>query len=131
MHIASNTNHLRKKAGYTQTKLAELINKTPTTISDYEKGKVLPPVDIVLKLCEIFQVNVDDFINRDIELEGITDKQAELEVLKKQHNTTDTKLLLKLMKEKVVELSKTIKEQMPEKYDELDLDDLVDLMGED
>lgn len=127
--IGKNVNFLRKSAGITQTKLAELINKTTPTISDYEKGRSLPPIDVILELCRIFNVNIDEFVNKDLTVEDA--QPTPVQEAHEQHKTKDARLLMQLMKEKVKELSKAIKEDNPDRYDDMNLDKLVDLIGED
>jgi len=128
MHIAKNTNYLRKKAGLTQTQLAELISKTPTTIGDYEKGRSSPPIEIIIELCKIFEVNIDEFVNKDLAVEGA--QPTPVQEAREQHKTKDARLLMQLMKDKVKELSKVIKEDNPNRYDDMNLDRLIDLIGE-
>ena len=49
--------------------LAKKIGKTSITISDYEKGKSTPPIDVALKLCEIFGVDLNDLVSRNLQKE--------------------------------------------------------------
>ena len=52
--IGKNIKTERKKLCYSQEKLGQKIGITGKQISIYEKGKIIPPLDILLKLCEIF-----------------------------------------------------------------------------
>lgn len=47
---------LRESLGITQTALGKKINRAPSTMSDYEKGKVIPERTI-LDICSAFNVN--------------------------------------------------------------------------
>ena len=47
---------LRESLGITQTALGKRINRAPSTMSDYEKGKVIPERTI-LDICNAFNVN--------------------------------------------------------------------------
>ena len=44
----------KKLKNVSQSKLGEMINVSGKQISNYENGKLLPPIDIMLKLCEVF-----------------------------------------------------------------------------
>lgn len=44
----------RKKRGLSQDKLGQKISVVGKQISEYEKGRVTPPVDNLFKLCEVF-----------------------------------------------------------------------------
>lgn len=52
---------IRKKKGYTQEKLAELINIEPPSLSYIETGKFAPSVETLQKLSEILQVDIWEF----------------------------------------------------------------------
>ncbi|MEE5993734.1 MAG: helix-turn-helix transcriptional regulator [Oscillospiraceae bacterium] len=52
--IGKNIRIERKKLCYSQEKLGQKIGITGKQISIYEKGKIIPPLDILLRLCEIF-----------------------------------------------------------------------------
>ena len=46
----------------TQSELAMLLGVTPLTISNYERGERVPPLDKLKKMVEIFGVTVDELI---------------------------------------------------------------------
>lgn len=124
MHIANNIKLLRKRFNLTQNELATRIDKVPVTVSDYEKGKTVPPIEIAVKLCEIFQVNLDDLVNKDLSKEGSTPAE-EAPTGKKELTPENQSLLVHLLKLKVKELAKEIEQHNKERYNELDLDDLL------
>ena len=45
----------RKKAGLTQEQVAECLDKDVKTISRYESNLAKPPIDVMDKICEIYQ----------------------------------------------------------------------------
>ena len=53
---------LRKEKSYSQEALANLIPIDRSVISKWERGDVLPPVDKMKTLCDIFGVSVDELI---------------------------------------------------------------------
>ncbi len=53
---------LRKKKGYSQEALANLIPIDRSVISKWERGDVQPPVDKMKILCDIFGISIDELI---------------------------------------------------------------------
>ena len=52
----------RKKKTLTQAQLAENLNITDRAISKWETGKSMPDFDIMLKLCEILEISVNELL---------------------------------------------------------------------
>ena len=52
----------RKKKNLTQVQLAENLNITDRAISKWETGKSMPDFDIMLKLCEILEISVNELL---------------------------------------------------------------------
>lgn len=52
----------RRRLGLTQEQLAETLDVTNKTISRWERGINLPDYDQVLKVCELFHVDIEDFL---------------------------------------------------------------------
>ena len=48
----------RRKAGLKQYELARMIPVNQNTLSRYETGEKLPPLDVVEKICEIFKAEL-------------------------------------------------------------------------
>ncbi|MGN0651015.1 MAG: helix-turn-helix domain-containing protein [Oscillospiraceae bacterium] len=53
---------LRKEKGITQQTLAEQLYVTAKTVSRWETGSYAPPVDIIARLSEIFDVTADEIL---------------------------------------------------------------------
>ncbi len=53
---------LRKRAGLTQTQLADEIGSTMPSVSNWEVGKNDPPYEFIFKLCDFFKVEEDYFL---------------------------------------------------------------------
>ena len=60
-YIGNQIRIFRKSAGFTQDELAKRLNTTKQTISRYEKGERKANQDMLFKLCDIFDVSIDDF----------------------------------------------------------------------
>lgn len=57
--IAGRLQALRKKAGYSQEQVAEMLGLSRQTISKWESGQGKPEIDNVIKLTEIYHVSAD------------------------------------------------------------------------
>lgn len=53
---------LRLEKGLTQTQLADKIGLVKGSISAYEQGKKYPSVEVLIKLCSVFDVSSDYLI---------------------------------------------------------------------
>lgn len=49
----------RQLKGLSQKQLAEMISTTQSTIGKYEREELQPNIDIITKLCEIFECSAD------------------------------------------------------------------------
>ena len=52
----------RKKKKLTQMQLAEKLNLTDRAISKWETGKAMPDSSVMLALCEILEISVNDLL---------------------------------------------------------------------
>ena len=73
---------LRKKFGYSQDKLAALLNVHQTAVSQWELGKNFPDVNTLIKLSELYQTSVDYLLGKDnnVPTISISKKEAPLPV---------------------------------------------------
>ena len=53
----------RKKKKLTQMQLAEMLNITDRAISKWENGKAMPDSSIMLELCDILEINVNELLS--------------------------------------------------------------------
>ena len=56
----------RKQAGLTQVQLAEKLSITDRAVSKWETGKALPDTSIMLELCQILSITVNDLLTGEI-----------------------------------------------------------------
>jgi transcriptional regulator with XRE-family HTH domain/DNA-directed RNA polymerase subunit RPC12/RpoP len=52
----------RKAAGFTQMQLAERLNITDRAVSKWETGRAMPDVSIMLALCDILGISVNELL---------------------------------------------------------------------
>ena len=51
---------LRKKHGYSQQEVADLISVTRQTISNWENGKSYPDLEMIIKVSDYFKISIDE-----------------------------------------------------------------------
>jgi len=77
----------RKRRGLTQSRLAEKLAISDKTVSKWETGNGLPEVSLMLPLCEVLQISVNELLSGE-RLDG------------KQYQIEAEKNIMRLMKEK-------------------------------
>lgn len=56
---------LRKEAGYTQKQMAEMLNITQPTYSQYENNIIEPDIKTLIKIANIFDISLDMLLERE------------------------------------------------------------------
>jgi len=57
---------LRKKKGFTQEQLADLIQVSPSLISKFETGVATPSLEVAFKLAKVLGATVEDLFSPEI-----------------------------------------------------------------
>ena len=85
----------RKKTNLTQMQLAEKLNITDRAISKWETGKSMPDSSIMLELCDILGISVNDLLCGEIVTMANYNKELENNLLEiiKQKEQADKRLL--------------------------------------
>ncbi len=69
----------RKKASLTQMQLAEKLSITDRAVSKWETGRAMPDTSIMLELCEILGISVNELLNGEkISMENNDQKNEQL-----------------------------------------------------
>ena len=69
----------RKKANLTQMQLAEKLNITDRAVSKWETGKTMPDTSIMLELCDILGISVNELLSGErINMENNNEKNEQL-----------------------------------------------------
>ena len=71
----------RKEEGMTQAFLAEKLGISDRAVSKWETGKSLPDSGIMLNLCELLKINVNELLSGERIMVEIYDKRAEENLL--------------------------------------------------
>lgn len=77
----------RKKKNLTQMQLAEKLSITDRAISKWENGKGMPDSSIMLELCEILEISVNELLSGEL-------------IEMREYNKKTEELLLKMIQEK-------------------------------
>ena len=85
----------RKNHGFTQMQLAEKLNITDRAVSKWETGKAMPDTSIMLELCDILNISVNDLLSGEVVSMVNYNKQLENNLLEmvKQKEAADKRLL--------------------------------------
>ena len=69
----------RKKVNLTQMQLAEKLNITDRAVSKWETGKTMPDSSVMLELCDILKINVNELLyGEKISMENSNQKYEQL-----------------------------------------------------
>ena len=85
----------RKNKGLTQMQLAEKLNITDRAVSKWETGKALPDSSIMLELCALLEITVNDLLHGEVVKMDDYNKEIEKTLLEmvKQKEEHDRQLL--------------------------------------
>ena len=85
----------RKKNGLTQMQLAEKLNITDRAVSKWENGKSLPDSSIMLELCAVLGISVNDLLSGEVVTMNNYDENLEKNLIKmvKEKEKADERLL--------------------------------------
>ncbi len=86
----------RKAAGLTQMQLAEKLCITDRAVSKWETGRAMPDSAIMLKLCAILKITVNDLLSGEMVTVENYNKEAENKLIEmvKQKQENDRRLLM-------------------------------------
>ncbi len=99
--IAFNLTYLRKKSGLKQSDIAKKLNYSDKMISKWEKGDIVPSVENLCALCDIYGVSLDAMVRSKIE------EADAIEATNKKRNKNN-KIIITLLAVSVVWILATI-----------------------
>lgn len=114
LYIGKNIKHLRKQKKLTQEQLGALIGVKKAAISTYEIEKNFPSVDGLIKIADLFQVNMEDFFYLDLSVKEGNDRVEEPAPIYQNDFS-------RLMMRRIKELEREIKEHAPNLAERLEL----------
>ena len=97
----------RKEKCFTQAQLAEMLNITDRAVSKWETGRSMPDVSIMLALCSILDINVNELLYGErLNMEEYNDKAERLLLEMAEKEEKSNKRML--MYENVIGIMSTI-----------------------
>ena len=66
MNLSSNLKKIRKENNLSQEDLAEKLGVSRQSVSKWESNQAYPEMDKVIQLCKMFNLNIDELLNQDI-----------------------------------------------------------------
>ena len=118
----------RKEQGMTQAILAEKLGISDRAVSKWETGKSLPDSGIMLELCDLLKINVNELLSGERIMAEIYDKRAEENLLAMKREVEEKN---RQMKERVEDLEnkrkklEIIRRYIQDKHGALDIIDKI------
>lgn len=84
-YLAENIRYLRKQLGWSQEKLAEMLGLNRGNIASYEKGTAEPRLENLMKMMELFKVELKDLV--EVDLSGMEAIGQEISDLREKANS--------------------------------------------
>ncbi len=76
-YLSKNIRHLRKTRKWSQETLAQKLGVKRSSIAAYESKNVRPRLDFIVGLSRLFDLDMSDLIEKDLQAEGATASAAE------------------------------------------------------
>lgn len=92
--VAKNLAELRQSRGYTQLELAESLNYSDKAVSKWERGESLPDIEVLVRLADLYEVNLDYLVTRDHKAYVNTKEERRRRARKNYHTIIAMSVLL-------------------------------------
>lgn len=104
MKIGDKILTLRKEKGWSQQMLAKKIGTSGPIVGRYERGEMIPSVEVAKKLADTFSVTLDYLVDRTGRTEEIKDKTMlhrliEIEALEQEDKNTIAHVIDSLLRD--------------------------------
>ena len=73
MAFPENLQFIRAQAGITQEQLAEQLDVSRQSVSKWEGGQSFPEMDTLLRICDLYSVNLDTLLRGSVEESRVED----------------------------------------------------------
>ena len=73
MAFSDNLQFIRAQAGVTQEQLAEQLDVSRQSVSKWESGASFPEMDTLLRICDLYSVNMDTLLRGSVEESRVSD----------------------------------------------------------
>lgn len=120
MYLGLNIKYLRKGRGMTQTTLGEHLGVAQSVVGKYEKGEVLPPVDKVQVIANLFDVPIGDLIEKDLSKQTTSRVEDPRTSYEAEGSLTET---IDYLRKVIERYERRIKKEAPDLARKIGLDD--------
>lgn len=73
MAFSENLQYIRASSGITQEQLAEQLDVSRQSVSKWESGASFPEMDTLLRICDLYDVNLDTLLRGSVEASKLSD----------------------------------------------------------
>ncbi len=95
IQLAANLRRLRIDHGYTQTQISGRLNISRQAYSNYETGKRIPDLDIIIRIADIYHVTLEELILKPCTGAGVINQNTGPYYIGMEIESTDTIYLTK------------------------------------
>lgn len=90
IQLAFNLRRLRLDNNYTQKQIAKMLNLSRQAYSNYETGKRIPDLDLLIRIVDIYGVTLEQLITQTCTGNGVINETSEPYFTGKLHNGNDS-----------------------------------------
>ena len=95
IQLAANLRRLRTDHGYTQTQIGRKLNISRQAYSNYETGKRIPDLDILIRIADIYHITLEELIMKPCTGAGVISQNSGPYYIGMEIESTDTIYLTK------------------------------------
>ena len=74
IQLAANLQRLRKDHHFTQTQFSKKLNISRQAYSNYETGKRIPDLDIIIRIANIYHISLENLLTQTCSKDGLSMK---------------------------------------------------------
>lgn len=76
IQLSANLKRLRNEHNYTQTQIGELLNISRQAYSNYETGKRIPDIDMLIRIADIYNVTLEQLVTQNCSASGVINESV-------------------------------------------------------
>ncbi len=93
--LGNNIQFYRKKKCITSKELAEKLNTTPASVSNWERGIYQPDIESLIMLSQIFEISIDDLIGNQVKRYSADIETYNENILKEKFKSNNVSIFFK------------------------------------
>lgn len=111
-YFPENLKFLRTQSGMTQDDLAKKMDKDYSTIGKWELGQRNPIISDIIKLSDIFNISVQDLVEKDLRIKNeLTEFELLFDKKKDILNESDKAIIKAIIEQRQKEINKELSEE--------------------